>query len=230
MTPLTLRNNGNTCWWNSLQQCLYSCDIITKDTKFAIPFNKKRQECAHEALYKIIDTYNLEHLFEMITLYTLKCGECGFTRTQKSKNIDINIMPNNTIEDYNMSENEICKGVMCEKQNKHTCHIKFNEVTKTNKFMVWTSQMFALNTRWSMKPCEAYEIHGENEDTKIYNLVGCILHFGGNRGGHYIAIIYDKTDDCWYYCNDSNVKKIDDNQFNQYMISKNLYMCFYKAI
>jgi len=59
-----------------------------------------------------------------------------------------------------------------------------------------------------------------------FNIYGAIIHQGDGSGGHYVSIL--KSNDKYYYCNDSNVSEITSEDFLNYL--KNSYLIMYTKI
>ena len=69
---------------------------------------------------------------------------------------------------------------------------------------------------------------GYDKTESIYDLIGIGNHIGGTVGGHYYA--YCKSKDGWYEYNDSSIRKLDNDNLDQKLITGNAYFLIYKKI
>lgn len=60
-----------------------------------------------------------------------------------------------------------------------------------------------------IEPCDfVNDRKSPRYDGKVYQLYGAIIHSGSLRGGHYVAVCYDRNQKKWLEYNDSWVKEV----------------------
>ncbi|XP_047447895.1 ubiquitin carboxyl-terminal hydrolase 47-like isoform X2 [Mugil cephalus] len=66
---------------------------------------------------------------------------------------------------------------------------------------------------------------------KKYTLYGIVNHIGSLRGGHYTATVLSKKDNAWYDCDDTEVRKVHEQPFENTMTYKShtAYLLMYRA-
>ena len=67
-------------------------------------------------------------------------------------------------------------------------------------------------------------VHGDQR----YRLVSYVVHFGGSKGGHYVAYIKSEKDGKWYKHNDSSVVEVKPEDAPHSQASSGIYILFYE--
>lgn len=230
--PKKLYNeDASTCWWNSVLQSLVAIEAIDDYDSIDIPFTNVNQECVNEAIYKIIDLYELSDKFNVTVKDSLKCNSCGIKRiTGITPSLDIQLLPGDTIIPP-LSSTQLLKGVDCPNENKKTEQQKKTTYIDFSEYIMFTSAAFSGMHRWRTMP--SYDIsitktrRNQVTETLIYELRAFIIHRGDNTCGHYYAIV-KYNDDEWFLCNDDQIIKLTSRKADRYLQSRNIYMSFYK--
>jgi ubiquitin C-terminal hydrolase len=236
--PIGLKNYNNTCYLNSVLQCLiydteYFKNKVFDLKKFIQDFieanNNKfkvfRQNDSHEFFMNLLELNNeIDSLFTGTTLNSVKCNKCGNTSniSEEFRSIHLNIVDNiiDSFIEY------LSKKVNSDLYNLYYCdHCKEN-VTSTSKIFLMNLPEHLLiinNNKHSILTINEQLIIKETKSGEIFNysLTGIIFHYGTFDYGHYNNIIKFKNK--WYFIDDQNVKLIDsvDNKM------QNVYMLFY---
>jgi ubiquitin C-terminal hydrolase len=136
-----------------------------------------------------------------------------------------------------MSSNSVWYCSTCQQQRRAS---KQNRLLSISKVLVIQLKRFNFNSSspyhkverlvqyplvLDMKPFLPSESH-DRDSPLLYDLIGVCLHSGSLAGGHTTAYVKHSVTNQWYYCNDSQVYRIPENE----VINRNprdAYILFY---
>ena len=179
------------------------------------------QQCAYEALIKIIDKLKIDDMFKIIYEKSIYCTKCEkITKTtydtsniyenfiESKENLSNIINKNlNTIEDYK-----------CDNCNKKVKQVIINNLIETNDIFI------ILYNQYFQKKKKKYD-NILNLYTGNYKLITKIEHIGNIYGGHYWMKKY--YNDKIIIIDDINIREDELKNDNK---SKFTYLLFYKKI
>lgn len=225
-------NNSNACYFNSLMASLLSCDsFVTKASETHLgkillecgddlsKFISKldwtrvgRQECAHEALTRLIDVFGLHDIFDIhLSTYNV----CGCTRELKpmeeiltSLTLSTNVTASNILN--SVTDGEICK--TCQNNYKH-----YYIVSGISNIIVIVLNKYYGKGMLDFTDQLIFDL--DNGSKATYNLKAQVEHSGSQSGGHYTCKI--KRGDEWFYVNDRLVQACEPGP------TSNSYLLFY---
>eukprot|EP01121_Diplochlamys_sp_Union-15-3_P013029 TRINITY_DN3989_c0_g2_i4.p1 TRINITY_DN3989_c0_g2~~TRINITY_DN3989_c0_g2_i4.p1 ORF type:complete len:363 (-),score=29.19 TRINITY_DN3989_c0_g2_i4:23-1111(-) len=143
---------------------------------------------------------------------TFKCLKCGdiLTRKARMKSFSVAISPTVDDQDYSYSRSKIKMSV----QDMVTHWMRYNEtktcqicgvMTNTQAVRQFRAEVLSLRIA---SPYDTPEFYVEPEvrfGDLEYELNGVVVHSGHRSlGGHYYALVKDKSSNQWYNCNDSS--------------------------
>ena len=208
-----------------------SGEAVTEQDKHALQAYK-RWKGFFESDYSIF----VKHFYSQYITKT-ECPECDYVTYSYDPTLVVHLpIPNK--EDVTLYDclDLFTDGEELDSDNKWTCdkckvscqatvHNKFWDTSKYFIILLKRYNRFSKNNSYIDIPEELdikkYAINYRKGIFK-YSLFGICHHSGGMGGGHYYASC--KTKDNWYEYNDTNVKKLDDVDFD------NAYCLFYRLI
>jgi ubiquitin C-terminal hydrolase len=209
MTPEGISNEGATCWFGSLIQCLRTCRDWSEDPGDD-PFTQE--------FYKIVKSEPNEFLKEFLSKYQDFQGGPNdsqealfFILDQLEKSIGLKDFAGETTQTTTWAEGSSVKKYPCtiwlEPENDLVISGYKDEAGKS--FHVAIQQ-----TVLSRKPKVLVTTSGKNPPNDK-GLTGLVALYGG----HYVAFV--RTDDEWFLVNDNQVHKASPD------LSKTYYLAFH---
>lgn len=234
MRPYPFSNIGNSCYLNSLMQCLLSLRSFTEICKVSVHpllnrilearnnllevarqmpwYRPGSQECVHESLTLLLETCGIGN-FKHRRSIVRKCDKCDIKQIVKEDESNI-LMIDGDLNPDSLSI-AIDDGGPCNCGGRIRVHYILTKVSEVlvvafNKFIKKSLTIYPANINIALK----------DGILAKYTLKAQLEHMGNMSGGHYVARV---KRDKWYYANDSHIEDIMNITINA-----DVFMLFYE--
>jgi ubiquitin C-terminal hydrolase len=231
-----INNNEDVSQHNLRVLNAFRDELGNKKFKF---LTSNGQECANEGFILFIDALKckrVEHIFESIYRAEIKCPQCGSTKIERVKSIQVPFYTDRNISvdqftgylkchrsdvlDYECPGHDVTVGIEDEPNTKSVVHERI-PIVKVVETAVRHGEVIVVNFNRMFNRKRSYPttltFKGINNTTIKYELVATIEHSGhvtmNYSSGHYWsrAVRADENGDReWCKLNDSSANKCDD--------------------
>ena len=186
----------------------------------------------------------IQELFHGILFSSISCPECHEVETVREPFVFLSVPVHRSSKSLELMDclRAFSKSEVLDEKNKWECPKCKQKVQATKEMgvercppiLIIQLKRFAKHGSMGMK-IDTDVAYPDILDTKLfsrsqsegtYKLIGIVFHFGGTRGGHYVAAAFDQTQNQWYRFNDTKATAISPEAVH----NKAAYILFYQRI
>ncbi|TFJ98863.1 matrix metalloproteinase-14 [Platysternon megacephalum] len=218
-TYVGLRNQGSTCYLNSLLQCLFftrelreailSCDngdsgIVCQLQKLFKKLEHSKSAPSTKKITKCLGVRNVHQQQDVAEYFRILMNKIVEDKKEIQQHNALDAVQK--VNEFTGDEQFYCE--TCESKQDSTSRCYFETLPQ---ILVLNLKRYRFDGNWFRKL--HYEVSVPfsltvNSEEQPYELFAVCHHFGGIHGGHYVAEIKSFENECWYYFNDTIVKKM----------------------